>query len=1163
MPVDVAFVRVLGPIQVVTTSGLALDLPSASQRRLLARLAVDAPRALRVDLLCDVLAVSPGALRTIVSRLRRGFGDAIVEASQGRYRLGAPVDATLFATLLSRAEADDDRIGTLERALALWTGPAFEEFAAEAWAEPDVARLAELHASAVEDHAVELIGARRWAAAIAELKAHVSVHPLRDRPWGLLVQALGGAGRQADAMAAFGEYRGYLAEWVGTEPSAGVRDIQRRIAAGWDGIEEQGSPQLVRPPSWRGNGWLPLQSELAWGPAVVGRARELELLAAEAAQVGGSGSRTVIVEGEAGIGKTTMLGAFARAVRDAGAAAVLYGRCQDGPAVPLEPFRLLIGHLVEHAPADVLRAHVSRCGGHLVRIAPRLADRVELSGASVSDEATDRHLLFEAVSDVLSRLAAISPLVVLLDDVQWAEPTAVQLLRHLGRALVNAPVLLVLSARDTDERRSSELRAVLADLECRPGRRIFLGGFDDDELADLTASLLAVNAAAVTSAVSAQLRDQTAGNPLYATQLVRHWAESGYLALAATEVEFADGATGDEVPANLRNLLWSRVGALGDQVVEVLSAAAVLGTQFAVGAVIEMAGISDSDAMDALDAAEAAGLLAEVAARAPTLRFVHVLVARAVYGGLPRGRRRRLHAQAAEVLAKRAGAPTIHLAAQIARQYNLGGMLAEARRWAITAGDYAAGQLSPAEAARWYRTALDHGATLDVPDRERAGLLVRLGHAQQQAGDPGALATLTEAAALARGCGAPAIVAEAALATDRGFLRLGTAAPAQVALVESALEVADADPATRARLLALLAEVLVSEMAGSRRIGLAREAIALADASPDPALLARICSSVLHALWGPDLEATRLRADVASRSIAAAAAAGDLELEFAVHTAAYTVAIQLADPAGAARSLGRLHAIAEVTGAPQMTWTVAWFEAFVATMQARFADAGRLGREAEAIGLTLGAAEALDVFTRQAAVLATIAGHHAELPPIVAQAIEAGPVKLTYHLAHAIASGPKQVASDLLSEAAADEFRNVPPDVMWLTSMLGYTTLAIELKDLDAAERLLAIIEPYAGQIATNLGPAAAYAGRLASLLGRHDVADRHLNTAFQIVDAFDWDYHRAAILMARAAARHGSFGQIDDTARAWLQTAAGICVVRGLPGMLAAIGELSGELGR
>ena len=533
---DVAFVRVLGPIQVVTASGCAVDLPSVSQRRLLARLAVDAPRALRVDLLCDVLGVSPGALRTIVSRLRKGFGDTAVIGSQGRYRLAVPVDAALFTTLLSRLGTDDDRIGTLERALALWTGPPFEEFSAEDWAGPEATRLAELHASAIEDHAAELIGARRWPEAIAGLRAHVSVHPLRDRPWGLLVQALGGAGRQADALAAFGEYRAYLAEWTGTEPSAEVCRIQQRIAVGWNGTEE------TPPPSSHGIDWLPLQAELVRGPAVIGRARELELLAAETALAGASGLRTVIVEGEAGIGKTTVLGAFARAVRGEGSAAVLYGRCQDGPAVPLEPFRSLIGHVVEHAPADVLRAHTARCGGHLIRIAPRLASRVELPGAGVSDDATERHLLFEAVSDLLRRLAAISPLVVVLDDVQWAEPTAVQLLRYLGRALVNAPVLLVLLARDTDERRPRELRAALAELERRPGRRICLGGFGDDELAGLTASLLAVDAGAVTAPVCARLHEQSAGNPLYAIQLVRHWAESGQLAVAAAGVDFAMAA---------------------------------------------------------------------------------------------------------------------------------------------------------------------------------------------------------------------------------------------------------------------------------------------------------------------------------------------------------------------------------------------------------------------------------------------------------------------------------------------------------------------------------------------------------------------------------------------------------------------------------------------
>ena len=678
----------------------------------------------------------------------------------------------------------------------------------------------------------------------------------------------------------------------------------------------------------------------------MGRARELELLAAEAAQVGGSGLRAVIVEGEAGIGKTTMLGAFARAVRDEGSAVVVYGRCQDGPAVPLEPFRSLVGHLVEHAPVDVLRAHTTRCGGHLVRLAPRLASRVEVTGVAVSDDATERYLLFEAVSDMLTRLAAISPLVVLLDDIQWAEPTAVQLLRHLGRALVSVPVLLILSARDTDERRTAELRAVLAGLECRPGRRIRLGGFDEGELAGLTASLLAVDATAVASAVPARLRNQTAGNPLYATQLARHWAESGRLTLAAAEV----------------------------------------------------------------------------------------------------------------------------------------------------------------------------------------------------------------------GCGATAIVAQAALATDRGFLRLGPAAPAQVAIVQSALEVVDADPATRARLLALLAENLVSDVAGTRRTGLAREAIALADASPDRTLLARICSSVLYALWGPDREATWLRADVAERSIAAAAAAGDLPVEFGVHAAAYTVAIQLADPAGAARSLGRLHAIADQIGAPHMTWTVGWYEAFVATMQARFADADRLGRQTVELGLAIGAADGVALFAGQAAVLATIAGHHPELPPIVAEAIGAGPVQLTFYLAHAIvsvASGPREVASDLLGEAAAAGFRNVPPDLMWMTSMLGYAILAIELEDLGAAAQLFAIIGPYAGEVATNLGPVAAYAGRLASLLGRHDVADQHLNAALEIAGAFDWDYHRAAILIARAAARHRPLGRLDGPARVWLATAEGICAAHGLPGMLAMIGAL------
>jgi len=738
-----------------------------------------------LDWICDVLAVSPSALRTTVSRVRRAVGDGAIAGAQGRYQLAVPVDAALFTSALSEVSSRDDRTETLERALAMWTGPPFDEFSAEGWAGPEVVRLTELHASTVEDHAIELIAARRWAEAVPELQAHVAVHPLRDRPRGLLLQALAGAGRQADALGAFRDYRAYLAESVGTGPSAEVRRLDRRVASGWDGVEaaageDAGSPGDARRPAR----WLPLTGELARGPRLIGRGRELARLASDLALVSGTGARTVILEGEAGIGKTTLLGGFARAVRNSGSAAVLYGSCQGGPAVPAEPFRSLLEHLIEHIPADVLRAHASRCGGQLTRIVPRLAGRVEIRGTVVSDDATERHLMFEAVADVLRRLADISTVVILLDDLQWAEPTALDLLRHLGRALADAPVLWVLSARDTDERRPVALRTVLADLERRPSRRMLLSGFGDAELADLTASLVAADGGAVTATVSARLREQTAGNPLYATQLVRHWAESGRLVLDAG-VELADDKSGEEVPANLRDLLWSRVTALGNDVLEVLSAAAVLGTEFAEDAVIDMVEIPERVAMDALDLAERARLVVDVGPPGSTMRFVHALVAGAVYSELPGRRRRRLHARAAQVLEKRSGAPATGLAAQLARHCALGGLLADALHWARLAGDHAADRLSPAEAARWYRTALEHTAIVEVADHERADLLARLGRAQHQINDP---ATLTEAAALARRCGATPIVAQAALATDRGFLHLGPMPPAQVAIIESALE---------------------------------------------------------------------------------------------------------------------------------------------------------------------------------------------------------------------------------------------------------------------------------------------------------------------------------------------------------------------------------------
>lgn len=114
---------------------------------------------------------------------------------------------------------------------------------------------------------------------------------------------------------------------------------------------------------------------------------------------------------------------------------------------------------------------------------------------------------------MLRRIAAVSPVVVLLDDMQWAEPTALGLLRHLGRLLVDAPILWVLGVRDTDERRPLPLRSALADLERRPSRRIALRGLGDNELAELAASLGTIDDGAIAAPVATRLREATARSP--------------------------------------------------------------------------------------------------------------------------------------------------------------------------------------------------------------------------------------------------------------------------------------------------------------------------------------------------------------------------------------------------------------------------------------------------------------------------------------------------------------------------------------------------------------------------------------------------------------------------------------------------------------------------
>ena len=132
----------------------------------------------------------------------------------------------------------------------------------------------------------------------------------------------------------------------------------------------------------------------------------------------------MLISGEAGIGKTTLIASFAGECAASGWD-VFYGRCDEHVAVPFQPFPELVGRLVDTLPADVLNAHMATCGGDVLRLFPQLQRRIDAPVPPAGDESTARHRSFNAVVDLVRRAAAIAPLVLVLDDLHWAEPGGV------------------------------------------------------------------------------------------------------------------------------------------------------------------------------------------------------------------------------------------------------------------------------------------------------------------------------------------------------------------------------------------------------------------------------------------------------------------------------------------------------------------------------------------------------------------------------------------------------------------------------------------------------------------------------------------------------------------------------------------------------------------
>ncbi|MFJ4626863.1 BTAD domain-containing putative transcriptional regulator [Streptomyces sp. NPDC088847] len=667
-------VKILGTIG-ADIDGAPVNLGGPRQRAVLALLLADRGRVVSVDGLIDRLwrgrppEKAAASLHVYVSNLRRALepgrpprtpAGVLVSAPPG-YALRLPedaVDAWRFEAAVRRARrargAEARRL--LEEALGWWHGAAYGEWADEEWASAEAARLNELHLTAREMAITATLATGAAREAVPAAEALVREHPLREEGWRLLALGLWASGRRADAVAELRRAAGVLADELGLGFGGALAELEGAVLAGRTEFlraavpAEAATPEALEPVVTDVSAPDRGVSSGGVGDQVgvvlpddelfVGRddeLRALEKVAREARRGGG----VVLVTGDAGAGKSALLGRYQRRLREQGWTVVV-GRCPEFDGAPsawawVEALGALarrtpptdpaaLGALLQEAGYGERAEAESAPGGDMAEGFPGREDT-----ASVG-----RFRLHRAFSTWLREAAADAPLAVVVDDLHRADGETLALLERTAE-LIGSPVLAIAAYRPADA--GERLTKTLAALAHRSPYRLALGGLP---LPDVDALVRAVCGKQVDAATISALADRTDGNPFYVRESARLLASEGALVAVS------------EVPQGVRDVLRRRLRQLPEGALAVLQLASVVGREIEICVLVEAADPTRHDEHAVLDAVEAgvvAGLLTEPAPG--VVRFAHALVRDTLYTDLIGVRRARLHARLAEVLRRR------------------------------------------------------------------------------------------------------------------------------------------------------------------------------------------------------------------------------------------------------------------------------------------------------------------------------------------------------------------------------------------------------------------------------------------------------------------------------------------------------------------------------
>lgn len=578
---------------------------------------------------------APASLQVAVSRLRAliepdreaGTPYRVLVTTPAGYALHPEpggVDGERFTALVEQslvALAAGDAAGAesvLDQARDLWLGEPYAGGPETDAVRAERTRLEEARLLGIETRADALLAQGRHALVAAELEPLLAEHPYRERLWQLTALALYRGGRQADALGVLRRARSTLAAELGLDPSPELRRLEARI------LEQDAA--LDTPDRPAGRAAAPRSDPAR--RSLIGRDAEFGGLRALLHEALSGTAAFALVEGEPGIGKTSLLEELAAHATGAGAL-VLWGRSTDTGLAPafwpwLEALRSVAAHgLADRMPAD----------------ARGLIEPEGLAGGGLAQDRSFR--LFEAMVATLETVAAERPVVVVLEDLHWADTPSAELLTHLAVRLHACRVLLVASLRELELGRADAVADAVAAVARRPGaRRLVLRAIPEAASGALVQS--AVDHA-VPPAVAAAIHRRGEGNPFCITELSRLLAAAGALD-DARAVEVA------EVPASVRDVVRRRLAELPAAARDLLGVAAVLGREVDLPILLAASGRDEDECLDALEDALVHRVLAPVPEVPGRYRFAHALVAEAALADLSSLRVARLHARAADAL---------------------------------------------------------------------------------------------------------------------------------------------------------------------------------------------------------------------------------------------------------------------------------------------------------------------------------------------------------------------------------------------------------------------------------------------------------------------------------------------------------------------------------